>query len=134
MNENPFQAPQTMSPAVGVLGGTHEDLRAVAGAQRGILMCILIYLVAVIAQFAFPPDLRPLIGLCILPVGVVGAFFVFKLAMKVYGTGPGIFLGILSLVPLLGLIVLLGVNGKATGVLNQNGIKVGLLGADVSSI
>ncbi len=49
------------------------------------------------------------------------------LAIKVYGTGLGIVPGVLSFVPLIGLIVLLVVNGKATGLLKQNGIKVGLL-------
>ena len=59
----------------------------------------------------------------------------FSLAtVKVYGTGLGIFLGILCLVPLIGLIVLLAVNGKETRVLKQNGIKVGLLGATPLSI
>jgi len=46
-----------------------------------------------------------------------------------------IVLGVLSLVPLIGLLVLLVVNGKATNILRQNDIKVGLLGAkDISAI
>ena len=65
---------------------------------------------------------------------VLGAVFVFLLSIKIYGTGLGIVLGILSLVPLVGLVVLLIVNGKATGVLKQNGIKVGLLGANLSQV
>ena len=67
-------------------------------------------------------------------VGLVGAVFVFMLAIKVYGTRLGIVLGVLSLVPLISLIVLLGVNGNATGILKQNGIKVGLLGANAAAI
>jgi hypothetical protein len=59
---------------------------------------------------------------------------VFLLAIKVYSTGVGVLLGILTLVPCIGLIVLLIVNGKATGILKQNGIKVGLLGANLSQI
>ena len=54
--------------------------------------------------------------------------------MKTYGSGLGILLGVLCLLPLVGLLVLLAVNGKATRVLKQNGIRVGLLGADLSSI
>jgi len=45
-----------------------------------------------------------------------------------------VLLGILTLIPCIGLIVLLVVNGKATGILKQNGIKVGLLGANLSQI
>jgi hypothetical protein len=134
MTENPYQAPQATSTAVGVLSGTRDDLRSVAKCQKGILVCILIYLVAVFGQFALPPEIRPLVGFSVLIVGLVGAVFVFMLAIKVYGTGIGIVLGVLSLVPLIGLIVLLVVNGKATGILKQNGIKVGLLGADTSAI
>ncbi len=133
MTGNPYQPPPESS-AVGVLSGSREDLRSVARFQKGILVCILIYLIAVIGQFALPPEIRPLVGLGVLVVGLVGAVFVFLLAIKVYGTALGIVLGILSLVPLIGLIVLLIVNGKATGVLKQNGINVGLLGADLSAI
>jgi hypothetical protein len=65
---------------------------------------------------------------------VAGTTLVFLLAIKVYGTRVGILLGILTLIPLVSLIVLLRVNAKATSVLRQNGIKVGLLGADLSQI
>jgi hypothetical protein len=41
-------------------------------------------------------------------------------------------LGILTLVPLLGLIILLIVNQRATGVLQAKGYRVGLLGASLS--
>jgi hypothetical protein len=91
-------------------------------------------LIAVIGQFAIPAELRPIIGLGILVVGLVGTVFVFLLAIKVYSTGVGVLLGILTFVPCIGLIVLLVVNGKATAILKQNGIKVGLLGVDLSQI
>lgn len=48
--------------------------------------------------------------------------------------GLGIVLGILTLIPCIGLIVLLVINGKATGVLRENGIGVGLLGANLSKL
>jgi hypothetical protein len=134
MSTNPYEAPPPLPPAVGVLSGTREDLRSVAVYQKGLLVCILIYLLAVAGQFALPEQLRPLVGLGVLAVGLVGAVFVFLLAVKVYGTGFGVLLGILTLVPCLGLLALLSVNGKATTVLRQNGIKVGLLGANLSQI
>src|SRR5260221_11674597 len=40
--------------------------------------------------------------------------FVFMLAIKLYNTALGIVLGLLTLVPLINLIVLLVMNGKAT--------------------
>ena len=134
MSENPYQAPADYSKAVGVKSGRRDDVRSVATFQKGILMCILVYFVAVIAQFAIPPELRFFVALGVLVVGLVGTVFVFLLAIKVYSAGVGILLGILTLVPCIGLIVLLIVNGKATEILKQNGIRVGLLGADLSQI
>jgi hypothetical protein len=148
MTENPYQAPQSMPVAVGVLSGTRDDLRSVAKCQKGILVYmlvgILIYLVAIFGQFALPSEALLLVNLAVLIVGLVGAVFVFMLAIKVYGTGLGITLGVLSSVPLpfvplpfgplIHGIALLVVNGKATKVLKENGIKVGLLGANVSSM
>ncbi len=134
MSYNPFEAPQSDSRAIGVLSGTREDLRSVARYQKGVIVCILIYLLAVFGQFALPPQARMILGIGVMCVGLTGAVFAFLLAMKTHGTGQGILLGILCLVPCVGLLVLLIINGKATNVLKQNGIKVGLLGADVKSI
>jgi hypothetical protein len=141
MNENPYQPPQTNPTAVGILSGARDDLRSVAKSQKvilvcilAILVCVLIQLVAKFAQFALPLEVSALLGIVLLFFNLVGAVFVFMLAIKVYGNGLGIVLCILCLVPCINIIVLLVVNGKATGVLQQNGIKVGLLGANISTI
>ncbi len=118
----------------GRTGSSPTDLKAIASFQKGIIFCILIYLGAVGAQFALPPQLRPIMGLGVLVLGVVSTVFVFRLAMRIYSTGVGIVLGILTLIPCIGLIVLLIVNSKATGILKENGITVGLLGANSSDI
>jgi len=55
--------------------------------------------------------------------------FVFLLATKLYGTALGVLLGILTIIPLVGLIILLIVNAKAIKILRAAGIDVGLLGA-----
>jgi hypothetical protein len=67
-------------------------------------------------------------------VSVTAAVFVFMLALSLYSTGAGIVLGILTLIPVVGLIVLLVINGKATNVLRRHGIRVGLMGADPGQI
>ena len=134
MSDNPYQSPLTQSQVVGVKSGSREDLKNVALYQKGILVCILVYLIAVFGQFLVPAEIRFLVGLGVLFVGLVGTVFVVLLAMKVYSPVVGVLLGILALVPCIGLIVLLAVNGKATGILKQNGIKVGLLGANLSQI
>ena len=144
MSFNPYEAPapipQAPAPAIGVLSGTRADLRSVATYQRGIMVCILLYFIviamqAIIAsQIEVPPLFRVLSGLAILANGVAGAVFVFLLSIKVYGPALGILLGVLTLIPFLGLLALLRVNAKATNVLQQNGIKVGLLGANPATI
>ena len=134
MSENPYQSPAAESQIIGLNSGRREDLRTVAQYQKGIIVCILIYLIALVGQFAIPAQLRLMIALGVLALGLAGTVFVFLLAIKVYSTGVGVLLGILTLVPCIGLIVLLVVNGKATGILKQNGIKVGLLGANLSKL
>lgn len=134
MTENPYQPPESTAEAKGVLSGSREDLRTVAKCQKGIMVCILIYLGALAGQFAVPPQTRQLIAFGVLGVILLGAVLVFILAIKIFGTSPGILLGVLSLIPFIGLIGLTYVNGKATEILNQNGIRVGLLGADLSEI
>ena len=67
-------------------------------------------------------------------IAAIDAVFVFMLAMAVYNNAAGIVLGVLTLVPILGLIVLLIINGKATSILRQHGIKVGLMGASSRQI
>ena len=97
MNENPYQSPMEYTPAVGVKTGKREDVRSVAVYQKGILVCILIYLVAVIGQFALPPELRLVLGLGVMVVGITGLVFVFLLSVKVYNVGIGILLGLLTM-------------------------------------
>ncbi len=134
MTENPYQSPATDARVVGINSGNIEDLRRVAMYQKGILTCILIQLLAFVLQFALPVELRIFVSLGLLVVGVAGTVFIFLLAMHVYSTGLGVLLGTLALIPCIGLIVLLAINGKATTVLRNNGIKVGLLGANLSQI
>jgi hypothetical protein len=110
------------------------ELRSIATYQKGILICILVYLIAVVARFALPPELRLILTLGMLPVGIASTVFVFLLSTKIYSTGTGVLLGILTLIPVIGLIVLLIINGKATAILRRHGIRVGLLGASLSGI
>jgi hypothetical protein len=110
------------------------DLREIAVRQRMIMICILSYLLLVVAQFVVPPPLRIVLGLVALGVTITATVFVFMLSLALYGTAAGIVLGLLTLIPLIGLIVLLIVNGKATNILREHGIRVGLLGANPNQI
>lgn len=139
MSDNPYESPRSESgrsdkKVTGVLSGTRDDLRSVAQYQRGILVCILINIMAFLGQVMLPMEIRQLALAGVILVGLVSTVFVFLLALKIYGTGAGIILAILTLIPCIGLLVLLVINGKATKILQENGIKVGLLGANPSNI
>jgi ssDNA-binding Zn-finger/Zn-ribbon topoisomerase 1 len=107
------------------------DLRQVALFQRAIMFCIVAYLGVVASQFAIPPESRSLLLFIAVPVVVASAAFVFLLSVKLY-QAVGVVLGLLALVPLLGLIILLIVNQKATDTLRGRGYRVGFLGAPLS--
>lgn len=134
MNENPYAPPQEDDRATGVLSGTRKDLKKVAQYQKGILISVLLYLVGLVSQIVVPDWVRPILIAAVLCVALSGAVCTFLLAMKTHGAVQGIVLGVLCFVPLVGLLVLLVVNDKATTVLRQNGISVGLLGANLSKV
>jgi hypothetical protein len=126
----PSLPPQQPSPIL-EYGTNRRDLREIALRQKVILLCILVYILAIFGQYAIPKEFRIFLALPVLGVLIVADVFVFLLATKIYGTALGIVLGILTLIPCVGLITLLIVNSKATALLRAGGLKVGLLGASV---
>jgi len=148
MNENPYQSPVEQKPVTGaqaIMGlrtGSIEELRKVASNQRGVLTCILLQLFIIGAQFVLrvaaggEPDafLQLVFSLALITVGIISAIYIFRLAIRLYPPAVGIAMGILTLIPCIGLLVLMVLNGKATSVLRLNGIRVGLLGADPATI
>lgn len=123
-------------------GGKKGKLKSIASAQRNLLICIFLQIVTYIGLIVMgqigqgSDDSRPVIGLValialavLLAAGVGGLIYTFLLASKLYNTGLGILLAILTLVPCLGLLILVMVNQKATAMLQENGYEVGLLGA-----
>ena len=127
----PPLAPQPLGYAQ---ADARADLRTVAIRQRAIMYCILAYIVAAILRFVLPFPANLIMALVVLAAMITGAVFVFMLAISLYNVGVGVTLGILTLIPLVGLIVLLIVNGKATNVLRDHGVHGGLMGAKLSQI
>jgi hypothetical protein len=109
-----------------------QTLYRVAYYQKAVLVCVLVSLLAVGAPFLLPEEAILGAYVALLVASVISTVFVFLLAAKLYGTGAGVFFGLLTLIPYLGLLVLLAINGKATSVLKAHGIRVGLLGANLS--
>lgn len=134
MDEKPKEAGAASDQVYGLKGATREDLRRVAKYQKGILICLLINLIALGCLFMLPAGLRLFLQLGMLVVGIVQTVFVFLLALKVYNIVLAVFLGILALIPFVALLALFIMSGKATGILRENHVKVGLLGANLSKI
>jgi len=117
------------------LGRRGEDLRQIASYQRGVIFCILIQVLAYVAFATFgktSPAFVLIPRLAVLCAVIAGVCFAVLLAMRVYSTGAGIAMGLLAIVPCLGLVMLLIINQAATRILTDNGIKVGLFGASMS--
>ena len=112
-------------------GAMRARLPEIAKHQRGVMLCILWYLALIVASLAVPAGGKRLISIALLVVVILSAVYVFMLAVTIYGSGMGMLLGALTLIPLAGLVALLIINAKATGILRQFGVHVGLMGANV---
>lgn len=135
-DDNPYRAPaaDVRARAVGVRSGLRSDLRDVAVAQKGVLICMLVQVMLLIVSFAAPADVKSIIPFVLIAVGLVGVVFVFMLTIKVYNVFLGILFCFAALMPCLGLLVLFMVNSRATSILQANGIHVGFMGADLSQL
>jgi hypothetical protein len=129
----PLQSPQALNYAPPP-APARGDLREIAVRQKAIMFCILGYISCVVLSFIVGPPLNLIFGLLGLAVSVTAVVFVFMLSLAIYNTATGIILGLLTLIPLINLIVLLVINGKATNILRAHGIRVGLMGAATNEI
>ena len=111
---------------------TNNDLRSVATYQKAILMCIVADAAVYVAAISLSSDLRLLLLVPHFGIIIAAIVFVFLLSTKVYNPVVGVFLGLLAMIPGLGLLALLIINKKATAILQRQGIRVGLLGANMS--
>jgi hypothetical protein len=135
--DNPYAPPRSTDRVIGVRSGRREDLRAVAVAQKSILVCILLYFLCIIVQVVLAQNREAAnysiyVLIATLLVGLVATVSVFLLAIRVYSPVYGFFLGLGTFIPCVGIVILLMVNAKATRILRENGIHVGFMGADLS--
>ncbi len=115
-------------------------LRRIASNQRGVLVCILLMiLLAIVGAFdryngsetsIFGEALEMIPIYVYYLVNIVGFIFLVLMAANAYNSVvAAIVLGILCLIPCIGILVLLGVNQQSTRLLRANGYKVGFWGA-----
>ncbi len=110
---------------------TELQVRDVAARQKQIIYCILAYFGLVVVMLTLPLAMRPFAGLGFLALFVLAALSFFRLAIKFHHPVMASFMLIGMIIPLINLLLLLSINGKATQLLKQNGIKVGMLGAQI---
>lgn len=106
------------------------SLEKIASAQRGVIACVGInILLIILAKIATNSDI---ILLAAIALAVVAIIFIAKLTSALrYSTAVIVLSCIATCIPLISLIVLLVLNGKATAILKEHGVKVGLFGADL---
>lgn len=95
-----------------------ESLKAVAVAQKRLIWVILLSLVASFIPYAT------------IISGIIGIFFVFRLAKATRHEAPWIFI-VLGFIPVVCLFALVRLNSRATKILQSKGIRVGLMGAKI---
>jgi hypothetical protein len=112
---------------------SRPELRTIAKTQRTALVGLLVFFCGVMILAFLTKNVPVITALAFVFVALVAAS-VFMLALRLYGLGTGMVLGFLALGPCLGLVVLMILNGKATTVLRNHGVKVGFMGAGPSAI
>lgn len=133
MSENPYQPTSNSGQAAGVDDRLH--IKTVAKYQKGILGCILLQMLAYLMPVFLPGELGFFASGAFVLVGAIGSLvYTILLATQIYSTGVAVLLAVLAIVPCIGLIVLLIINGKATAILRANGVKVGLFGANMKQV
>lgn len=136
--ENPFAAPEESS-APDVDKHSRDYVLQVAKAQKNVLTAILCELglfffnMATMQVRQQQPFVMAVLTLFLwVVIFIVIVLSVFRLAALLDGTALAILWIVFSIIPCLGLIFLLIISQRATSILTRNGIKVGLLGADLS--
>jgi hypothetical protein len=121
--------------------GWRGELRAIAQAQKNVIYVILVRLILIPVYMGIvfglqdqPGVAQPIVGVIDIVVAIVALIVIYQLAAKVYSPALGVVFAVTQCIPCVGLIMLLVVNGKATTMLQSQGIRVGLMGADMSQL
>jgi DNA-directed RNA polymerase subunit RPC12/RpoP len=116
----------------GSKGRSGLNLRKIAISQKGILVCMPVQILLYIAFLMTPWQWKLIPALPLIVAGLLGMVFTLMLAIELYSVGLGILLGLLALLPIIGLLVLFILSSKGMNVLKEHGHSVGFMGADLS--
>ena len=129
--DNPYQSPEQDDVVQEAAQSADiRRLRSIARSQRVICYFVLYYLIMLGALMAAPPpEAAGLLGIGFLLLAVLALVHVIMLAFKVAHPAAAVLFVILVFVPLVGLLILLALNNRATKQIRAAGFRVGLLGA-----
>ena len=131
---NPYQSPQYVGQATIADPGDREKLRRVARRQQWVLYALLaqVVLYFLLCVFTYTDQKGPIVvlSLAFWALAIVSMVAIFLLAKEVVHIVIAVICTIFMLMPCISLMILLVVNGRATKLLQQHGVKVGLMGAN----
>jgi hypothetical protein len=135
---NPYESPQPLPSMLPTGSGVdREKIRRVAQYQKYVLYSLLANIAINVVSFGVAGQggaAAVAVIVVSLAVVVCGMVAIFHLARELMGTGIAVLCTVLMLIPCVSLINLLVVNQKATTYLQQHGIKVGLMGANLEQL
>jgi hypothetical protein len=135
---NPYESPQFTGAATTTAPVEREKLRRVARYQQWVLYALLgqivVYVMVLVLQGAGFYGASQLASLLFVPLAVFSMVAVFLLGKELLHIALAVICTVLMIVPCVSLLVLLVINGRATRLLQERGIKVGLLGANPDMI
>ena len=125
MNDNPYQPPSVS--LYSLKSEPNEKSEKIRSGQKLIIYGILLYFCGILLQFV----IGPFAAILLIGTFALGIIGIIKLSNGFgYGVLSTVLVLIIMIIPVVGLIVLLIINSRATKYLTKNGYKVGLLGAN----
>jgi predicted RNA-binding Zn-ribbon protein involved in translation (DUF1610 family) len=121
--------------------GRISELKPIAQFQKAMMICLSIQLLAFLAAGVIGATGGPhrgmqppvvILSLAFWIAHIAGAVLAIILASRLFSVLATVFLGLLAVIPCIGIIGLFVVNSSATTQLKLNDINVGFLGADLS--
>lgn len=135
MSQKPFVPPPSDADHV---EGVSNELLEIVVAQRGMMWLLAAkfgtdFTFSVAKEFTTDLLLIAYLSVCVL-VALAMGYYVFRLSNAIYGVGPAVVCAVISLVPCLGLLAVLILNGNAIDQLRKAGVRVGFMGATKSQL
>lgn len=141
--ENPYQSPQAACEVAEESDGPPKDLRQIAIYHKGLLVCVVIQVVLTFMQILLPSLHSPprgfvplhvfsLVATIMWFVMLAESVWIFLACLKLDSNWEAFLLMLAPCLPVVGLIVVVAIEGRARRRLKKHGCRVSFFGADLS--